>query len=40
MDNYPNDMNNFPLEDPEKTQNNNSLNNYITFSSKKMDQCL
>ena len=35
MDNYPNDMNNFPLEDPEKTQNNNSLNNYITFSSKK-----
>ena len=35
MDIYQNDMNNFPLEDPDKTQNNNSLNNYLTFSSKK-----
>ena len=35
MDIYQNDMNNFPLEDPDKTQNSNSLNNYLTFSSKK-----
>ena len=40
-------MNNLPLEDPDKILNNNngnniltSLSSYITFSSKKMDQCL
>ena len=35
MEKYPYNMNNFPLEEPNKTQNNNSLNNNITFSSKK-----
>ena len=37
MDKYQNNMNNFPLEDPDKTTNANtsSLNTYITFSSIK-----
>ena len=38
MDKYQNNMNNFPLEDPDKQEKNsniNSSNNYITFSSKK-----
>jgi len=37
MEKYQNNMNNFPLEDPDKTENKNtnSLNNYITFSSLK-----
>ena len=35
MKKYPNDMNNYPLEDPEQNKNNNSINNYITFASKK-----
>ena len=37
MEKYQNNMNNFPLEDPDKTENKNtnSLNNYITFSSAK-----
>ena len=37
MEKYQNNMNNFPLEDPDKTENKNtnSLNNYITFSSVK-----
>ena len=38
MEKYQNNMNNFPLEDPDKIDkdtNKNTLNNYITFSSKK-----
>lgn len=35
MEKYANNMNNYPLEDPDNTKNNSPLNNHITFSSKK-----
>ena len=35
MEKYQYNMNNFPLEDPDKSKNDNPSNNYITFSSKR-----
>ena len=35
MRKYPNNMNNYPLEEINQTTNNNLVNNYITFASKK-----
>ena len=40
MRKYPYNMNNYPLEEINQNTNNNSVNNYITFASKKTGQCI